>query len=250
MTEIVHFGYGIPGLKRRALPGKLIVLEGSDGVGRSTQIALLLEWLEAKGFAAMMTGLARSTLASKGIRRAKQGHTMSDLTLNLFYATDFADRLEKQIIPALRAGMVCLTDRYNYSMIARAIVRGVDEDWVRSVFSFALVPDAVFYLRTDLSVILPRVINSGGFDYWESGMDFLGLDDPFESWMEYQTRLLMQMDRIMSEYECNTIDASRPVHEVFDDLRSRISVLLEDMRPAKLGKKPSVIQDSLEGETP
>jgi len=237
MTEIRHYGYGIPGLRKRTLPGKLIVLEGTDGVGRSTQTALLLEWLEANGYAAVRTGLARSTLASKGIRQAKQGHTMGNLTLNLFYATDFADRVEKQIIPALRAGMVCITDRYIYSVIARAVVRGVDEDWVKSVFSFALVPDAVFYLRADVKDLLPRVINSGGFEYWESGMDFLRLDDPYEAWMEYQTRLIARMDSIAAEFGCATIDAGRPVHEVFFDLRDRIAELLVDMRPARLGKK-------------
>jgi dTMP kinase len=241
MTEIKHYEFGIPGLRRRALPGKLIVLEGTDGVGRSTQIALLLEWLEANGYAAVRTGLARSTLASKGIRQAKQGHTMGDLTLNLFYATDFADRIEKQIIPALRAGMVCMTDRYIYSMIARAVVRGVDESWIKSVIGFALVPDAVFYLRATTKDLLPRVIRARGFDHWESGMDFLRMDDPYDSWIEYQTRLIARMDAIAEEYDCSVIDASRPVDEVFFDLRDRIAELLVDMRPARLGKK---------GETP
>lgn len=237
MTKIEHYGYGVPGLKRRTLPGKLIVLEGTDGVGRSTQTALLLEWLEANGYAAVRTGLARSTLASRGIRQAKQGHTMGDLTLNLFYATDFADRIEKQIIPALRAGMVCITDRYIYSMIARAVVRGVDEEWIKTTLSFALVPDVVFYLRAETQDLLPRVLNAGGFDYWESGMDFLPLDDPYEAWMEYQTRLIGQMDAIAAEYNYTTIDAARPVDEVFFDLRDRIAELLVEMRPARLGKK-------------
>ena len=237
MTEIVHYGYGIPGLKKRTLPGKLIVLEGTDGVGRSTQVALLLEWLEANGYAAVRTGLARSTLASQGIRQAKQGHTMGDYTLNLFYATDFADRIEKQIVPALRAGMVCVTDRYIFSMIARAVVRGINEEWLKNVLSFALVPDVVFYLRAEIPDLLPRVLNSGGFDYWESGMDFLGGDDPYESWIEYQTRLIKKLDAIAAEFSCETIDAARPVDEVFFDLRSRIGELLVSMRPARLGKK-------------
>lgn len=237
MTDVVHYGYGIPGLKRRALPGKLIVLEGTDSVGRSTQIALLLEWLEANGYAAVRTGLARSSLASQGLRRAKQGHTLDDITLNLYYATDFADRLEKQIIPALRAGMVCLTDRYIYSMIARAMVRGVDEDWLKSTFGFALVPDAIFYLRAETKALLPRVINTGGFDYWESGMDFLRKKDRFEAWMEYQSQLISQMDALAEEYGCITVDAHRPVIEVFADLRDRIAEMVADMRPARLGKK-------------
>lgn len=239
MTEIKYYGHGLPGLKRRTLPGKLIVLEGTDGVGRSTQIALLLEWLEANGYAVVRTGLARSTLASKGIRQAKEGHTMGDLTLNLFYATDFADRVEKQIIPALRAGMVCVTDRYSYSMIARALVRGVREEWIKAVFGFALVPDAIFYLRAEIKDLLPRVINTGGFDFWESGMDFLRLDDPYDAWIEYQTHLIAQMDTLAQEYGFITIDAGRPVQQVFFELRDRIAELLIDMRPATLGKKSS-----------
>jgi len=244
MTDIVHYGFGIPGLKRRALPGKLIVLEGTDGVGRSTQIALLLEWLEANGYAAVRSGLARSSLASRGLRRAKRGHTLGGLTLNLYYATDFADRLEKEIIPALRAGMVCLTDRYLYSMIARAMVRGVDEEWLKSTFSFALVPDAVFYLRAETETLLPRVINTGGFDFWESGMDFLRKGDRFEAWSEYQTRLISQMDSIADEYGFITVDANRPVHDVFADLRDRIAELVADMRPARLGKKSEKTEES------
>ena len=147
------------------------------------------------------------------------------------------DQLEKQIIPALRAGMVCITDRYIYSMIARAVVRGVDEEWIKSVFSFALVPDAVFYLRAEIPDLLPRVLNSGGFDYWESGMDFLLYDDAYESWTEYQALLIRQLDAIAAGYSCTTIDAGRPVHEVFFDLRDRIAELLVDMRPARLGKR-------------
>ena len=155
MTKIRYYGTGsIPGFEANELPGRLIVLEGTDGVGRSTQVALLHEWLEANGYAVAQTGLARSSLVGPGLTRAKQGHTLGDITLNLFYATDFADRLEKEILPALRAGFVCLTDRYIYSVIARAMVRGVDYGWLRELFGFALVPDAVFYLEADLDHLI------------------------------------------------------------------------------------------------
>ena len=124
MTEINFYGYGLPGVKHKSLPGKLIVLEGTDGVGRSTQVALLREWLESEGYAVSATGLKRGKLAGKGIQQAMEGHTLGDTTMNLFYATDLVDRLERDIIPALRAGFVVLTDRYIYSVIARALVRG------------------------------------------------------------------------------------------------------------------------------
>ncbi len=233
MTKIRYYGTGrIPGFEQTELPGRLIVLEGTDGVGRSTQVALLHEWLEANGYAVTQTGLARSSLVGPGLSRAKQGHTLGDLTLNLFYATDFADRLEKEIIPALRAGFVCLTDRYIYSVIARAVVRGVDYGWLRDLFGFALVPDAVFYLEADLGMLIPRVLSRNGLDYWESGMDVLRGDDIFENYRIYQTQLLAEFRKIGSEYDFIRVDANRPVHDIFTDLRDRIMPILKGMQLA------------------
>lgn len=235
MTRIRYYGTGsIPGFDAAELPGRLIVLEGTDGVGRSTQVALLHEWLEANGYAVTQTGLARSSLVGPGLQRAKQGHTLGDITLNLFYATDFADRLEKEIIPALRAGFVCLTDRYIYSVIARALVRGVDHGWLRDLFGFAIVPDAVFYLEADLDHLAPRVLTGEGFDYWESGMDVLRGDDIYANWREYQTRLLTQFRQIAKEYNFIRVDANRSAHEVFTDLRKQVLPLVKGMRPQGL----------------
>ncbi len=235
MTRIRYYGAGsIPGFEASELPGRLIVLEGTDGVGRSTQVALLHEWLEANGYAVTQTGLAGSALVAPGLRRAKQGHTLGDITLNLFYATDFADRLEREIIPALRAGFVCLTDRYIYSVIARALVRGMDNDWLRDLFGFAIVPDAVFYLEADLELLVPRVLTGEGFDYWESGMDVLRGDDIYVNWREYQTRLLAQFRQISKEYNFIRVDANRSAHEVFTDLRKQVLPLVKGMRPQKM----------------
>ena len=236
MTRTLFYGHPLPGLKDTELPGKLIVVEGTDGVGRSTQIALLREWLEANGYAATETGFTRSVLAASGIRKAKRGHTMGDLTMNLFYATDFVDRLEKQIIPALRAGFVVLTDRYIYSLIARTQVRGVDAQWIRDVLGFALVPDVVFYLQIDVDNLIPRVVNSGGFDYWESGMDFLRGDDIYKNYVGYQTQLIKQFDAMAQEYHFHVVDANRNVPEVFVDLRNAIQTLIGDFQhPSELG---------------
>jgi dTMP kinase len=232
MTKIRYYGTGsIPGFEANELPGRLIVLEGTDGVGRSTQVALLHEWLEANGYAVAQTGLARSSLVGPGLTRAKQGHTLGDITLNLFYATDFADRLEKEILPALRAGFVCLTDRYIYSVIARAMVRGVDYGWLRELFGFAIVPDAVFYLEADLDHLIPRVLVGEGFDYWESGMDVLRGDDIFENYRSYQTKLLAQFRQIGKEYKFITVDANKSVQEIFSDLRRRLKPILKGMQP-------------------
>ncbi len=232
MTKIDFYGDGLAGYSRvQSLPGRLIVLEGTDGVGRSTQIALLREWIESKGYAVQSTGLKRSELAGRGIKEAMRGHTLGMLTTNLFYATDMVDRLEKIILPALRAGFVVLTDRYIYSIIARAMVRGIDPAWIRNVFGFALVPDAVFYLHADLPHLIPRVLNARGFDYWESGMDFLPHRDYYEAFVEYQSRLLAQFEIMAEEYDFHRIDATRSIREVFQDLKAEIEQVLAGMMP-------------------
>ncbi len=231
MTQVRFYGNPLPGFAEEMLPGKLIVVEGTDGVGRSTQIALLQEWLEGRGFAVASTGLRRSDLASKGIDRAKQGHTLSESVLFLFYATDLTDRLEKQIIPALRAGMVVLTDRYIYSMIVRAQVRGSDPQWIRKALGFALIPDAILFLQADLPHLIPRVLaEQGGFDYWESGMDFLKGRDLFRNYIRYQRRILAQFDAIAEEFGFRRIDANRSIREVFADLRREVGAVVTPMK--------------------
>ena len=232
MTKIRFYGEGLPGFtRRRALPGRLIVLEGTDGVGRSTQIALLREWVESKGYAVQSTGLKRSALAGSGIKEAMRGHTLGNLTTNLYYATDMVDRLEKIILPALRAGFVVLTDRYIYSIVARALVRGADPVWIRDVFGFALVPDAVFYLHADLPHLIPRVLNARGFDFWESGMDHLSNRDYYDAFVEYQSRLLAQFEALVEEYDFIRIDATRSIREVFQALTTEIEGVLSDLKP-------------------
>ena len=232
MTKVKFYGRGLPGMQEKALPGRLVVLEGADGVGRSTQVAFLREWLESSGYAVASSGLKRSNLAGKGIALAQEGHYLSDVTSCLLYATDLADRLEREIIPALRAGFVVLTDRYIYSVIARARVRGLEQEWVRNTFGFALVPDRVFYLRADLNHLIPRVLNARGFNYWESGMDFLHRRDYYESYVEYQSSILDQFDAMIGEYDFHLVDATRSVRDVFVDLKSGIKRLVKGMKPA------------------
>jgi dTMP kinase len=236
-------GVVLPAMELSDLVGKLIVIEGTDGVGRSTQIALLKEWLEQKGHAVLDTGLSRSGLVGKGIKRAKEGHTLGRITLTLFYGTDFADRLEHEIVPALRAGFVVLTDRYIYSLIARAIVRGLDPLWVRSVYAFALKPDAVFYLRIGVDELIPRVVFSRGFDYWESGMDVYTTEDMYESFRRYQTSLLEQFDKLADEYKFKVIDAAPEPRKIFEKLRAGITRVLEgeSHRPALEVAPPSTV---------
>jgi dTMP kinase len=221
------YGKLLPGMKLNDLAGKLIVIEGTDGAGRTTQINLLKPWLEELGHAVLDTGMTRSELAGEGIRRAKEGNNLGRVTQSLFYATDFIDRLENEIVPALRAGFVVLTDRYIYSLIARAMVRGMDAAWIRSIFSVALVPDAVFYLRLGLEELIPRVVFSRGFDYWESGMDVFPGHDMYESFRMYQTVLLAEFERLGAEYNFKTIDASTEPRVVFAQLKAKILDILE-----------------------
>lgn len=210
-----------------AIRGKLVVIEGPDKVGRSTQIAELKRWLESRGSAVIETGFTRSELAGKGIKQAKQGHTLGSNTLFLYYATDFADIVEGHIIPGLRSGYIILADRYIYSAIARAVVRGADPQWIREVYGFAPVPDAVLYLKIGINGLIERTINSGkGFNYWESGMDLRLGNDMFDSFKEYQSRVLKQFDSMVGEYGFQVIDANRPADEVGDDLRLAIDNVL------------------------
>ena len=141
------YGQGVPGMDLSKLGGKLIVVEGADGSGRSTQIARLVEWLEGCGHATVQVGLKRSTLVSEELDQAQQGNILSRTTFSLFYATDFADQLENIILPGLRAGLMVLADRYIYTLMVRDMVRGMDLAWLKNLYGIALVPDAVFYLN-------------------------------------------------------------------------------------------------------
>ena len=231
MSDPQYFGAGFPYRKIEDLPGKLIVLEGSDGVGRSTQTQLLRRWLEDEGFAVSDTGLKRSDMTQQGLEDARKGHTLSRITMSLFYATDFADRLENQIIPALQAGFVVLSDRYFYSIMARDVVRGADADWARKLYGFALKPDLVLYLRANVSDLVTRLIHGRGLNYWEAGMDLRPSDNLFDSFLDYQAKLIALFDQLSQEYGFVTIDAGRPVMDVFEDLQDHIRALLEDQQP-------------------
>ena len=226
----------LPGVDYSELQGKLIVIEGPDSVGRSTQVAQLKAWLENLGHAVLDTGMARSALAGKGIKQAKEGNTLGPLTMTLYYTTDFADRLENEIIPALRAGFVVLTDRYIFSIMARALARGEDRAWIERTLGFGLVPHKTLYMRAEVKDLISRVVvGKGMFDYWESGLDMHFGDDMFDSFVNYQRRLIRVFDGLARSYEFETIDASRPTEQVFEAMRASIEGLFGPTRrsPAK-----------------
>jgi dTMP kinase len=221
------YGTVLPGMRLEDLAGQLIVIEGTDGAGRSTQIDMLKPWLEELGHAVVDTGMTRSPLAGEGLRRAKEGNNLGRVTQILFYATDFIDRLENDIVPALRAGFIVLTDRYIYSLIARGMVRGMDSRWIRSIYSAALKPDAIFYLRLSVEQLLPRVVFDRGFDYWESGMDLYPALDMFDSFCNYQAALLAEFANLSSEFNFQIVDASADARTVCSQLKRNILGLLE-----------------------
>ena len=222
------YGHGIPGVDPERLSGKLVVIEGADGSGRSTQIARMVQWLEGCGHATVQVGLKRSTLVSEELEQAKQGNILSHLTMSLFYATDFADQLENIILPALKAGFIVLADRYIYTLMVRDLVRGLDEAWLKNVYGIAVVPDAVFYLNVPPESLVQRNFQKiQALDYWESGMD-IGLSrDMFDSFLKYQALVETEFRRLQATYGFTIVNGERSVEEISAELQERVEKLLE-----------------------
>jgi dTMP kinase len=214
------------------LTGILIVIEGMDSSGRTTQIEKLTPWLEQKGYAVVQVGLKRSELVGPALEEAKQGNVLSPRTMSLFYATDFYDQLENSIVPALRAGSVVLADRYIFTLMARDIVRGGDPQWLESLYAMALVPSAVFYMQPSWGTLVDRTLRAhASLDYWESGMD-LGLSrDWFESYLKYQKRMAVEFKKLSGKYQFVNVNGNRSVAAVDKDLRKHIEQVLEKEYP-------------------
>ena len=223
-----YYGNGIPYLPIDGYPGKIIAIEGTDGVGRSTQISLLREWLEVQGYGVIETGWTRSQLMQPTIELAKSSNTLNKLTFVLLYATDFADRIEKEIIPALKAGFIVLSDRYIFTAMARAGVRGVDRVWIRNLYGFAIAPHLVFYLKVDEKTLIRRVLQARGMEYWESGMDMKLADDIYESFRAYQRALLKEYASMSDEFSFRVLDARRRIDVIQDELRRQIGAFLAE----------------------
>ena len=229
----LFYGIGLPYLKlsKKAIKGKLIVIEGADCSGRSTQVTMLKAWLEANGHAVLDTGLRRSGLVGEAIDEAKKGHTLGKNTLSLLYATDLADQVENNIIPALKAGFIVLADRYIFTLIVRDMVRGADRDWLKELFGFALVPDHIFYMSVDSDVLLHRaLLKYGHLDYWESGMDVCLSSDMFDSFTKYQSQIKDEFDELAKEYGFDVVDGSKSAEEIHVHMRDKVTGLLSDNR--------------------
>lgn len=199
--------------QRHDFSGKLFVVEGVDGSGKSTQLDLLRNWLESRGKSVIFTEWNSSKLISKTIKQAKRSNTLIPVTFSILHATDFADRLENIIVPALKAGLIVLADRYCFTAFARDVARGVDKEWVRNLYGFAIRPDGTFYFQVPVEVSLERIANSRMPGFYESGMD-IGLSrDPKESFQLFQTMIINEYDKMVSEFNFHTMPATRPIHE-------------------------------------
>ena len=224
----VHFyGHAIPYLEGIEIKGKFIVIEGPDNSGRSTQIELLSNKLEADGHAVMNAGLRRSELMGEGIAEAKKTYVLGKRTMSLFYAADFADQLENKIIPALRAGYIVLSDRYIYTLMARDAVRGISKSWSHNLYGFALKPDLLFYLDVDPNELAHRVFKkNSSLDYYESGVD-LGLsENMLESFIIYQKLIANEFKRMERKYSIIPIDGNREILDINIDFQNRIDEYL------------------------
>jgi dTMP kinase len=218
-----------PGVDLDRLQGRLIVIEGLDSSGRSTHIGRIAPWLEEQGHAVVQVGLRHSTLVSPELVEAKKGNVLGARTMSLFYATDFHDQMENVMVPALAAGAIVLADRYIFTLMARDLVRGASKAWVDSLYSRALVPDAVVYLKVSLGRLVVQALQSHGqLDYWESGMD-LGLSrDRFTAFLDYQRRIDRVFQGFQKEHGFDVVSADRPIETVQKDLRRRLTRLLPD----------------------
>jgi dTMP kinase len=221
--RLEFYGEGIKYLKDAEIKGRLIVIEGPDGSGRSTQIQTIITKLESDGHAVVNTGLKRSELIGQGILEAKQKLPLGKKTLTLFYAADFVDQLEHKIIPALQAGYIVLADRYIYTLIARGIVRGLSRRWSHDLFGFAPKADLVFYLDVKPDELFHRVFQKyGTLDYYESGADIGFSDDLYDSFIEYQLRMAKEFSKMAKQYHMVRIDGNKPINEVNITLQTKI----------------------------
>lgn len=224
-----YYGKGLPYMQESDWPGRLIVLEGPDCAGRSTQIELLQTWLESEGHAVLTTGIKRSDLAAKMIMEAKEGHVQGQKTLTMLYATDLADQMENKIIPALRAGFIVLADRYIWTPMARDVMRGMKQEWMAELYGFALVPDLTIYLQTTPQERLHRALTKyQTLDWWESGMDLGLASDRFTSFLKYQRELEAQYARLAKAYSFATVDGSGAPKVVQEPIRALVRGVLTE----------------------
>jgi dTMP kinase len=223
---MIHYG-------QHEFPGKLFVVEGTDGSGKSTQLALLHQWLKAEGYPVFFSEWNSSPLVKDTTKRAKKRHLFTPTTFSLIHATDFADRTERNIIPPLKAGAIVLADRYMYTAFARDVARGCDRAWVREVYRFAVRPTVAFFFRAPLDVAIDRIISARPqLKYYEAGLDMGWTDDEEESFKIFQGKILAEYDRMVAEFGLTLIDATRSIEKQQREVRRIIKRHLTEERTA------------------
>ena len=214
--------------KKHEYPGKLFIVEGVDGSGKSTQIALLEKWLESEGYSVFFTEWNSSELVKETTKEAKKKNLLTPTTFSLLHATDFADRLNYQIIPPLKAGMIVLADRYAYTAFARDVVRGVSPQWVRNLYSFSVKPDISFYFDVPIQTACDRILsNRTEIKFHEAGMD-LGLSmDTRESFKMFQGKIMDEYKKMVDEFNLTTVDATDEIHDQQNIVRAKVKEALK-----------------------
>ncbi len=216
---------------RHRFPGKLFVVEGTDGSGKSTQLVLIYQWLKAEGYPVFFSEWNSSPLVKDTTKRAKKRHLFTPATFSLLHATDFADRTERDIIPPLKAGAIVLADRYIYTAFARDVARGCDPAWVRDVYKFAVKPTIAFFFRAPLDVAIDRIVSGRPqLKYYESGLDMGWSENPEESFKLFQGKILSEYDRMVSEFGLTLVDATRSIEQQQREVRQLIMSHLENRR--------------------
>jgi dTMP kinase len=217
-------------------PGKLFVVEGIDGSGKTTQLGLLAKWLTAAGHRVFLTEWNSSALVKAATKTGKRKNSLTPMTFSLLHATDFADRLVYRIVPPLKAGMIVLADRYAYTAFARDVARGVDRRWVRDLYSFAVKPDLVLYFRVPIEVSVDRLLaRRVKLKFYEAGMDMGWSTSPVESFRLFQSRVLEEYDRLVTEFDLSVVDATGSIAEQQRVVRRLISKYLESDHEQRTG---------------
>ena len=216
---------------RTEYPGRLFIVEGIDGSGKSTQLTLLAQWLRSLGYPVVFSEWNSSPIVRETTRRGKRRKILTPLTFSLIHATDFSDRVEREILPSLKAGAIVLADRYVYTALARDVTRGVDPHWVRSLYRFAPVPSTAFYFRVPLEVALKRILSGRPkLKWYEAGQDMDLHPDAAASYRIFQTRILEAYERLTEEYGLHVMDATKPIEYQQKQLRGAILPQLGGLR--------------------
>ena len=233
----------------RALPGKLFIVEGIDGSGKSTQLDMLRKWLIGQGYCVAFSEWNSSPVVRSTTRRGKKKQLLTPTSFSLIHAADFADRMERQMLPALKAGAIVLADRYIYTAFGRDVARGVHPQWVREVYSFAIQPTVAFYFRVPMEVSLERILSGRPtLKYYEAGLDVGLSSDPYKSYELFQGHILEEYEKMIDEFGLTVIDATLPLLEQQDQVREMAEPhLSEALRTERRGWREVLAAERLQG---